>query len=84
MHLRCAWLVMRARSRGLDRRRMLARTRTGPRGVASAKAAVEVAPTDALAIRRGLARLAPELRRLLELGYVEGMSSTEIAERGPA
>jgi len=75
-----AWLVMRARSRGLDRVRSLGRARTLPEE-ASADAPVEVAPADALTIRRALSNLAPELRQLLELGYFEGMSSAEIAAR---
>lgn len=74
-----AWLVMRARSRGLDRLRALGRARTLPEGVAPADAPVEVAPADALTIQRALSSLAPELRQLLELGYFEGMSSAEIA-----
>lgn len=73
-----AWLVMRARSRGLDRLRSLGRTRTLPED-ASPDAPVDVAPADALTIRRALSNLAPELRQLLELGYFEGMSSAEIA-----
>jgi RNA polymerase sigma-70 factor (ECF subfamily) len=76
-----AWLVMRARSRGLDRLRALGRARTLPEGAAFAEAPVEAAPADALTIRRALSNLAPELRQLLELGYFEGMSSAEIAAR---
>jgi RNA polymerase sigma-70 factor, ECF subfamily len=74
-----AWLVMRARSRGLDRLRALGRSRTLPEGTASAEAPVQTAPADALSVRRALSNLAPELRQLLELGYFEGMSSAEIA-----
>ena len=75
-----AWLVMRARSRGLDRLRALGRTRTLPEHTATGDAPVEATPADALTIRRALSKLAPELRQLLELGYFEGMSSAEIAE----
>lgn len=74
-----AWLVMRARSRGLDRLRALGRTRTLPEDIAG-DACVAGAPADTLTIRRALSKLAPELRQLLELGYFEGMSSAEIAE----
>lgn len=74
-----AWLVMRARSRALDRLRVLGRTRTLPPGADSDEAAASAAPADAITIRRALSSLAPELRQLLELGYFEGMSSAEIA-----
>lgn len=74
-----AWLVMRARSRGLDRLRVLGRTRTLPRDVSASEATREALPADTLSVRRALSNLAPELRTLLELGYFEGMSSAEIA-----
>jgi len=75
-----AWLVMRARSRGLDRLRILRRVRASPRSVAPDDVPAEIAPADALTVRRALSTLPPELRRLLELGYFEGMSSAEMAE----
>jgi RNA polymerase sigma-70 factor, ECF subfamily len=75
-----AWLVTRARSRGLDRLRALSRTRTVPAQASVGECAAEAAPADVLSVRRALANLAPELRRLLELGYFEGMSSAEMAE----
>jgi RNA polymerase sigma-70 factor (ECF subfamily) len=76
-----AWLVMRARSRGLDRLRALGRVRTLPSDTTLHEAAASApAPADTLSVRRALSNLAPELRTLLELGYFEGMSSTEIAE----
>jgi RNA polymerase sigma-70 factor, ECF subfamily len=74
-----AWLVMRARSRGLDRVRALNRARTLPTDPMSTEAPAQPAPTDTLSVRRALSNLAPELRTLLELGYFEGMSSAEIA-----
>jgi len=74
-----AWLVMRARSRGLDRLRALGRLRK----LASDEPATPVlehpAPAETLSVRRALSTLAPELQRLLELGYFAGMSSAEIA-----
>jgi RNA polymerase sigma-70 factor, ECF subfamily len=73
-----AWLVMRARSRGLDRLRALTRTRCLPED-APAPDAPSAAPAEMLSVRRALSNLAPELRKLLELGYFEGMSSAEIA-----
>jgi RNA polymerase sigma-70 factor (ECF subfamily) len=74
-----AWLVMRARSRGLDRLRSLHRARTTPQDRLDYDLPVAPAPADTLTIRRALSNLAPELRRLLELGYFDGLSSAEIA-----
>jgi RNA polymerase sigma-70 factor (ECF subfamily) len=83
-----AWLLMRMRSRALDRRKAAGFARVvsieerrvpdfmhGP--------AVEdplLAP-DREAVRRALAALPPEQRQVLELGYFEGLSSSEIAAR---
>ena len=74
-----AWLVTRARSRGLDRLRVLGRTRTLPSDATALEPTPEVVPADTLSVRRALSNLAPELRTLLELGYFDGMSSAEIA-----
>jgi RNA polymerase sigma-70 factor, ECF subfamily len=74
-----AWLVMRARSRGLDRLRALNRARTLPKAGLALEPPSEPAPADTLSIRRALSRLSPELRTLLELGYFHGLSSAEIA-----
>jgi RNA polymerase sigma-70 factor, ECF subfamily len=75
-----AWLVMRARSRGLDRLRALGRARSLSKDAAQPEtSSPEPAPADTLSVRRALSSLAPELRTLLELGYFEGMSSAEIA-----
>jgi RNA polymerase sigma-70 factor (ECF subfamily) len=75
-----AWLVMRARSRGLDRLRQLGRSRTLPGELWPLESGALPAPADVISVRRALDRLAPELRVLLELGYFAGMSSSEIAE----
>ncbi len=74
-----AWLVMRARSRGLDRLRALGRARQLAHDPAGREVALLPTPETTLSVRRALGQLAPELRTLLELGYFEGMSSTEIA-----
>lgn len=74
-----AWLVMRARSRGLDRLRALNRARAAPRERLDHELPLAPTPADTLTVRRALSNLAPELRRLLELGYFEGLSSAEIA-----
>ena len=74
-----AWLIVRARARGLDKLRALTRTRGWPEGAPASPAASAAAPAETLSIRRALSNLAPELRTLLELGYFEGMSTAEIA-----
>lgn len=74
-----AWLVMRARSRGLDRLRALGRARAVPSEASAVEGPPPPAPADVLSVRRALNKLSPELRVLLELGYFGGMSSAEIA-----
>jgi RNA polymerase sigma-70 factor (ECF subfamily) len=79
-----AWLLMRMRSRSLDRRKSAGFSRV----VSLEERQEEVRATgdDALApdrsaLRRALADLPEEQRLVLELGYFEGLSSTEIAAR---
>jgi RNA polymerase sigma-70 factor, ECF subfamily len=74
------WLVMRARSRALDRLRALGRARTRPREALTNDRPAPSPAADVISVRRALDKLAPELRVLLELGYFAGMSSSEIAE----
>lgn len=84
-----AWLVMRARSRAIDRLR--ARRRTGERDVRpldEALVAADPAAGDAAsaaASRRVveglLARLPEPQRRVLELAFVGGLTQAEIAAR---
>lgn len=75
-----AWLVMRARSRGLDRLRVLGRRhQVSTRNMVSSATEAPAAP-ETISVRRALAKLAPELKRLLELGYFQGMSSAEMAQ----
>ena len=74
-----AWLVMRARSRGLDRLRALGRARAVPNDRLGVEGPAPTAPADVISVHRALAKLPPELRVLLELGYFGGMSSAEIA-----
>jgi RNA polymerase sigma-70 factor, ECF subfamily len=75
-----AWLVMRARSRGLDRLRALGRSRALPSEALLHSSCESPAPVDVLTLRNALRHLPEELRKLLELGYFAGMSSSEIAE----
>lgn len=79
-----AWLVIRMRSRALDR----VRSRSRAKVVLSAepespeRAAEGVDPSDApdrRIVRQALLKLPEEQRQVLELGYFGGMSSSEIA-----
>lgn len=85
-----AWMLIRLRSRALDRRKSAGATRvvsleaeterTGEEREASSAEDPALAP-DRTAIRRALAALPDEQRIVLELGYFEGLSSSEIAAR---
>jgi RNA polymerase sigma-70 factor (ECF subfamily) len=72
------WLLVRARSRSLDRRR---RTRHATGDASEALADLGSTPPSAeqLTLRSAVTRLPHSLRELLELGYYAGMSSSEIA-----
>jgi RNA polymerase sigma-70 factor (ECF subfamily) len=81
-----AWMLMRMRSRSLDRRRsprLARRVTLSPElleGGGAAEEDPQLAP-DRARVRRALAELTPEQRAVLELGYFEGLSSSEIARR---
>lgn len=79
------WLVMRMRSRALDRRKSAACARRVPYGPEHDKrCAVTVDPAvaeDRARVLQVLSTLPPEQRMVLELAYFEGLSSTEIAAR---
>jgi RNA polymerase sigma-70 factor (ECF subfamily) len=72
-----AWLLVRTRSRSLDRRRRLGRQwladPPGPDG------AVVLPTAEELTLRGAVTRLPRPLRELLELGYYAGMSCAEMA-----
>ncbi len=80
------WMLVRLRSRALDRLRS-ARTRREvgtPDDTSLAAAEVCEDPSlepDRKAIRRALAELPAEQREVLELAYFHGLTSSEIAER---
>jgi RNA polymerase sigma-70 factor (ECF subfamily) len=81
-----AWLSLRMRSRALDRlkapnaaRRRLGLDEESPH-LASAVDAQPWCP-DLPAVRRALAELPDEQRQVLELGYFDGLSSSQIAAR---
>jgi RNA polymerase sigma-70 factor (ECF subfamily) len=81
-----AWLLMRMRSRALDRRKAPRTSRQvslEPEALPEAPSTGEdpsLAP-DRARVRQALSALPPEQRAVLELGYYEGLSSTEIAAR---
>jgi RNA polymerase sigma-70 factor (ECF subfamily) len=78
------WLVMRVRSRALDRRKSAAFSRRTPLDPARHE---QAAPEegglahDREVVRRVMASLPAEQRMVLELAYFEGLSSSEIATR---
>jgi RNA polymerase sigma-70 factor (ECF subfamily) len=81
-----AWVFLRLRSRALDRLKSPGHSRAvalDDSHVDQAGATDEdpaLAP-DRTAVRKALAALPSEQRAVLELGYFEGLSSTEIAEK---
>ncbi len=83
-----AWMLIRLRSRAIDRRKSARVSRVvsldNERGVEEREAMVHEDPAlapDRTAIRRALAELPEDQRTVLELGYFEGLSSSEIATR---
>jgi RNA polymerase sigma-70 factor (ECF subfamily) len=81
-----AWLLVRLRSRALDRRRAALRAPvtmdgTGRIEQQAAEAEDPTLAPDRAAVRRALETLSSEHRVVLELGYFEGLSSSEIALR---
>lgn len=79
------WLMLRMRSRCLDRIKSAARSRTAPAGenleriVGGAASGVADA-IDAQRVHAAMAQLPDEQRKILELGYFTGLSCSEIAE----
>ena len=81
-----AWLLMRMRSRALDRRKAAVFSRRADLPPSDSVAEPPASEDPALGadrdvVRRALASLPNEQRLVLELGYFEGLSSSEIAER---
>jgi RNA polymerase sigma-70 factor, ECF subfamily len=79
-----AWLLIRMRSRSLDRKKSAAFSRGVPLEQQPEEArttAYDALAPDRGVVRRALAALPEEQRVVLELGYFEGLSSTEIAAR---
>jgi RNA polymerase sigma-70 factor, ECF subfamily len=82
-----AWLLLRTRSRAIDFRKSAGVARTVPAGdgawltlIADPRADDSEAP-DRTRLRRVLASLNSEQREVLLLGYFEGLSSSEIADK---
>lgn len=80
------WLLVRARSRALDRAGKLARAEQARRALAPARRLEHVAhPARSferqLAVRRALTALDPDVRTALELTYYGGFTAAEIGER---
>lgn len=79
-----SWLVLMMRSRCLDRRKSHAFARTGPLAHDARVAAASESPAallDRARVAAALAALPERQREVLVLGYFEGLSSSEIAER---
>jgi len=82
-----SWLLLRLRSRALDRRKSVGATRVisvDPEKLASHREVLGEDPSlapDRGTLRRALAALPEEQRTVLELGYFEGLTSAEIADR---
>jgi RNA polymerase sigma-70 factor (ECF subfamily) len=78
------WLLLRMRSRCLDRIKSAARSRTAPVGehlerVVGAAPAEAADRADAQRVHGALADLPEEQRRILQLGYFAGLSCSEMA-----
>lgn len=82
-----AWILVRLRSRAADRRKSPATSRVvalDPAKLGEPVAAAGEDPAlgpDREKVRRALAALPEDQRAVLELGYFEGLSSSEIAAR---
>lgn len=79
------WLMLRMRSRCLDRIKSAARSRTSPAGehlerIAGTVPATAADAIDAARVHVALKALPDEQRQILELGYFAGLSCSEMAD----
>lgn len=78
-----SWLLIRLRSRALDRKRSSYFSKRSSLDDQTEKASVEeedpILGPDRQAVRSALSALPHEQRQVIELGYFEGLSSAEIA-----
>lgn len=80
-----AWLSLRARSRAIDRRRSAPRKRSVPLDIAGIDQPTDpsVDPArirDHRRLGKAFAAMTADEQRVIELGYFEGLSSSEIAD----
>lgn len=82
-----AWLVMRLRSRALDRLKSVAFSRVTSLETTTLPTEPSVAPVDVTGaseiamVRHALDQLPPDQRTVIELGYFEGLSLSEVATK---
>lgn len=82
-----AWLVMRLRSRALDRLKSVAFARVTSLETTTLPYEPSVAPVEVTGasetamVRHALDQLPPDQRTVIELGYFEGLSLSEVAAR---
>lgn len=79
------WLLLRMRSRCLDRAKSAGRSRTRAAGsaleaLAGSVDSQAISVADAARVREALARLPDEQRTIIELGYFAGLSCSEMAD----
>jgi RNA polymerase sigma-70 factor (ECF subfamily) len=80
------WLLVRTRSRALDRRGRSLREQSANESLArgdagSSSRATQPEPERQIAVRQALATLEPSARQTLELTYFEGLTALEVAAR---
>jgi RNA polymerase sigma-70 factor (ECF subfamily) len=77
------WLLIRMRSRALDRRKSARVSRSAPLEAAGPRISHDdpSLAADGSRVRDALASLPPDQRTVIELGYFEGLTSSEIAMR---
>ena len=75
------WLIIRLRSRALDRRARAARGVSMAEQLEALPRAASVFGERQLEVARALGELEPDVRSVLELTYFQGLTAVEISER---